>query len=411
MPLLTRMVATPLAIDIGPGAVQALAPLLADTADLERRPRRGGGRAGPGRGARRHAAAAARERGVLHGRGRDARGRARPRRALRAGSFDALVGIGGGRTLDVAKYAATLTGLPLVAVATNLAHDGIASPVSSLVHDGHKGSYGVQMPMAIVVDLDYVRRSEPRMRRSGIGDAISNLSAIADWRLAERGARRARRRRRGRRSRTPRPPRSLHREDGIDDDPFLVALAEALVLSGLAMATAGSSRPCSGGEHEILHAIDALFPELDANHGELAGAASALHRLPARQRGAGGADRRAASTRHGLPRCRKDLGLDEEQFAQAVVRAPSTRPDRYTILEHLDLDEQGVRSRIDAYLDGLRSLSCGRPPNRLRSSSATAASTGPAGSTSGASRRTRPACSCGSGCRPTLSPGCSSSRA
>ena len=30
MPLLSRMVATPLAIDIGPGAVQALAPLLAD---------------------------------------------------------------------------------------------------------------------------------------------------------------------------------------------------------------------------------------------------------------------------------------------------------------------------------------------------------------------------------------------
>ena len=30
MPLLTRMVGTPLALDIGPGAVAALAPLLAD---------------------------------------------------------------------------------------------------------------------------------------------------------------------------------------------------------------------------------------------------------------------------------------------------------------------------------------------------------------------------------------------
>ena len=30
MPLLTRMVGTPLAIDIGPGAVAGLAPLLAD---------------------------------------------------------------------------------------------------------------------------------------------------------------------------------------------------------------------------------------------------------------------------------------------------------------------------------------------------------------------------------------------
>ena len=148
----------------------------------------------------------------------------------------------------------------MVAVATNLAHDGIASPVSSLVHDGHKGSYGVQMPMAIVVDLDYVRRSEPRMRRSGIGDAVSNLSAIADWRLAEEA--------RGEPvdgiavtfAHTA-AAAVLHREDGIDDDAFLVALAESLVLSGLAMATAGSSRPCSGGEHEILHAVDALFPD------------------------------------------------------------------------------------------------------------------------------------------------------
>src|SRR5918911_712650 len=107
-------------------------------------------------------------------------------RRLRSGFYDALVGIGGGRTIDVAKYAATLSGLPLVAVATSLAHDGIASPVSSLEHDGRKGSYGVQIPLAVIVDLDYVRRSPPRMRRSGIGDAVSNLSAIADWRLAER---------------------------------------------------------------------------------------------------------------------------------------------------------------------------------------------------------------------------------
>src|SRR5215207_5634485 len=160
----------------------------------------------------------------------------------------------------------------MVAVATSLAHDGIASPVSSLEEHGRKASFGVQMPIAVVVDLDYVRASDPRMRRSGIGDVISNLSAIADWWLAseERGepvdglavpfARTA-------------ATALLHREDGIDDDDFLIALAEALVLSGLAMATAGSSRPCSGGDHEILHAIDHLFPGT-AHHGELAGAAT-----------------------------------------------------------------------------------------------------------------------------------------
>jgi glycerol-1-phosphate dehydrogenase [NAD(P)+] len=141
----------------------------------------------------------------------------------------------------------------------------------------------------------------------------------------------------------------VHREDGIDDDAFLIALAEALVLSGLAMATAGSSRPCSGGDHEILHAIDHLFPGT-AHHGELAGAASLFTAFLQGNEGlARGMD--ACLTRHDLPRTPGDLGLSDDQFVEAVVRAPSTRPDRFTILEHLALDEAGVREAVARFLD------------------------------------------------------------
>ncbi len=349
MPLLTRTVGTPLTIDIGPGAVAGLGPLLAD-----RRISSGGHVAvlvGPGLGE--EIAATCRPQltnaaiwGVEAG---SIEAGAELAAQLRAGFFDAVVGIGGGRTLDVAKYAASLSGLPMVAVATSLAHDGVASPVASLDDDaGRKSSYGVQMPIAVVVDLDYVRRSEPAMRRSGIGDAISNLSAIADWRLAERErgeevdglavtfARIA-------------ATSIVHREDGIDDDDFLIALAEALVLSGLAMAVAGSSRPCSGGDHEILHAIDRLFPET-ANHGELAGAASLFTSFLRGDEGlAEGLD--ACLRRHGLPRTPAELGLTDEQFAQAVIRAPDTRPDRFTILEHLALDEAAVRRAVAEFVD------------------------------------------------------------
>jgi glycerol-1-phosphate dehydrogenase [NAD(P)+] len=266
---------------------------------------------------------------------------------LRHGFFDALVGIGGGRTLDVAKYAATLTGIPMVAVATNLAHDGIASPVSSLEDDGRKGSYGVQMPIAVIVDLDYVRRSDVRMRSSGIGDVVSNLSAIADWQLAARS--------RGEPvdgvavtfARTP-AMAVVHRTDSVDSDEFLVALAEALVLSGLAMATAGSSRPCSGSEHEIVHAIDHLFPGT-ANHGELAGAATLFTSfLREDQQLLEMVD--GCLTRHGLPRTPGDLGLTDEQFARAAHYAPRTRPDRYTVLEDVDLDEGQMQARVRAYV-------------------------------------------------------------
>ena len=94
--------------------------------------------------------------------------------ALGERGYDAVVGIGGGRTLDVAKYAATRAALPMVAVATNLAHDGICSPVASLEHAHGKGSYGVAMPLAVVVDLDYVRAAP---RAAGRGPASATWSA------------------------------------------------------------------------------------------------------------------------------------------------------------------------------------------------------------------------------------------
>ena len=202
--------------------------------------------------------------------------------------------------------------------------------------------------MAVVVDLDFVRDSPPRMVRSGVGDVVSNLTAVEDWRLAarERGepvdglavtfARTA-------------AEAVLHRTDGLESDGFLTALAEALVLSGMAMAAAGSSRPCSGADHEIMHAIDMLFPGT-ANHGELAGV-GALYSAFVRENARLAEQIDACLRRHGLPRVPADVGLTAEQFAEAVVMAPSTRPDRYTILEHQDLDAADSRARVDAFIE------------------------------------------------------------
>jgi glycerol-1-phosphate dehydrogenase [NAD(P)+] len=271
---------------------------------------------------------------------------------LRARPYDAVVGIGGGRTLDVTKYAATRIAMPVVAVATNLAHDGIASPVSSLVHEGGKGSFGVAMPLAVVVDVDFVREAPAEMVRAGVGDVISNLSAIEDWLLSfrERGepvdglaisfARTA-------------AESVLNRPDGIENDGFLTVLAEALVQSGLAMSVAGSSRPSSGGDHEIMHAIDHLFPGT-SNHGELAGL-GALFATFLRGDDELLARLLACVSRHGLARLPKEVGLDDEQFARAVEYAPQTRPDRYTILEHLDLSADQIRERVDAYVTAVDS--------------------------------------------------------
>ena len=107
---------------------------------------------------------------------------------------------------------------------------------------------------------------------------------------------------------------------------------------------AGTSRPCSGACHEVVHAVDQLFPGT-SNHGELAGIGALLATL---LRGDDPTfDQMAACLgRHELGRNPLDIGLSEDQLTAAVLAAPATRPDRFTILEHLDLDEARARAAV-----------------------------------------------------------------
>jgi glycerol-1-phosphate dehydrogenase [NAD(P)+] len=348
MPLLARMLAAPLVVDVRHGAVADLGSLLADQRIAME------GRVaiavGPGQGDSVVAeldigaaevfrvADAGYDTAVALG------------KRLRAGAYEAVAGIGGGKTIDVTKFAAHMAGIPMVAVATNLAHDGIASPVSSLQHESGKGSYGVVPPVAVLVDLDRVQAGPPRMIRAGIGDVISDLSAVADWELAaaDRGERVD-----GLAVSLARTAANavLHQPGTITDDGFLTVLAESLVLSGMAMSVAGSSRPSSGGDHEILHAIDELFPGT-GTHGELAGVGALFC---AHLRGDAGQARliSACLARHGLPRTCADLGLSRAEFTKAVLHAPATRPGRYTILERLGLDERGIARQVDEFAEAI----------------------------------------------------------
>ncbi len=309
MALLSRMVGVPLAIDIGPGAVAGPRAAARRPPDLQRRPRRDRGRARAGRGDRGGPAAAARERRHLDGRGRLGRGGDGPARAPALGLLRRRRRH---RRRQDARHRQARRGASAASrwsrSRPRLAHDGIASPVSSLEEQRAQG-------VLRRADADRGRRRprlrarERRRRCAARGSATSSptcrRSRTGGWPRSERGepvdglavtfARTA-------------ATALLHREDGIDDDDFLIALAEALVLSGLAMATAGSSRPCSGGDHEILHAIDHLYPGT-AHHGELAGVGS-LFTSWLRGDDKMARDIDACLTRHGLPRTPRDLGLD-----------------------------------------------------------------------------------------------------
>lgn len=350
MPLLARMVATPLVIDVRRGAVKDLPEVLTDQriSTSGRVAVAFGGSSGQVVRDLMPALHQADEFQVLDA---TVEGATDLADRIREGSYDAVVAIGGGRVLDTAKFASTRLGLPMVAVATNLAHDGIASPVSILGSGTNRGSYGVALPIAVIIDLDLVRQAPRRYVVAGVGDALSNLSALADWQLSHEVtgepvdglattlARTA-------------AEALLHRPDGVESDAFLVSLGEALVLSGLAMAVSGTSRPCSGACHEISHAIDRLFPDQAMSHGEQVGLGAAFATF---LRG----DRELAvelSTflrRHGLPTTPGDMGLDLDQFTEAVLFAPRTRPGRYTILEHLDLDAAQVTAALRDYLSAV----------------------------------------------------------
>ncbi|MBH1938181.1 iron-containing alcohol dehydrogenase family protein [Streptomyces sp. AV19] len=352
MPVLTRLIPSPVVVDIRAGALDDLASVLADQRISSSGKLAVAISGGSGAALRKRLAPALPGASWYEVGGGTLDDAIKLADAMKSGHYDAVVGLGGGKIIDCAKFAAARIGLPLVAVATNLSHDGLCSPVATLDNDAGRGSYGVPNPIAVVIDLDVIRRAPGRYVRSGIGDAISNISAVADWELANRergedidGLAAALARQAG--------EAVLRHPGSVDDDGFLQVLAEGLVLTGIAMSVAGDSRPASGACHEINHAFDLLYPKRAAPHGEQCGlgAAFAMHLRGAREESALMVQ---ALRRHKLPVLPGDIGFTEDEFVRAVEFAPQTRPGRYTILEHLDLSTDQIR---DAYADYAETVS------------------------------------------------------
>jgi glycerol-1-phosphate dehydrogenase [NAD(P)+] len=268
------------------------------------------------------------------------------RRVKNAGA-DVVVAIGGGRTLDVAKIAAARSGVTVITVPTQLSHDGIASPVAVIPDgSGRTVSIGAIAPRSVFLSLPTLCGSSAPSAAAGIGDLLANPLALRDWALAaERGLDEV-------------DERAWHLsvesyrliESDLDTDlvtavgnrPFLRRLADALILSGAAMIRAGNSRPASGAEHEIAHALDELYGGRALHGAQVAFGCIVSVALY-------GEDHRALRERLlrlGLPQHPRELGLDEDAMVRVLLRAPSTRPGRFTILEEANLDEGKARALV-----------------------------------------------------------------
>lgn len=236
-----------------------------------------------------------------------------------------VVGIGGGKALDTAKYIAFLARLPYIAVPTSLSNDGFCSPQSSLTLADKRRSCPAALPRGVIIDVDVCLGAPKSLWLSGVGDLVSKLTAVTDWKLAFHNA-----------------------KEYVDDLAALLSdatvyqfigaptfdaagtglLGTALMLNGIAMEICGSSRPASGSEHLISHALDAHSkrPRL---HGLQVGLASyVISRLQGKQ---GDAIDSLFRKTGFWDEIRKDP-FSRSEWLEAVRVAPTIKENYYTIL-------------------------------------------------------------------------------
>jgi len=250
------------------------------------------------------------------------------REVIREVKPSALIAVGGGKVIDVAKYSSFLEDLPFVSVPTSASHDGIASPVASIKDEKRRGSFFTRPPALVIADVAIISNAPQRLIASGCGDVIAKLTAVRDAKLAR-----------------------LIKGEYVGDYALSLALLsarmvlskaeliakrseegirtliEALISCGVAMAIAGSSRPCSGSEHLFSHALDIIAPT-PALHGEQVGVGtimmSYLH-------GIKWLKVRNFLKKVGAPTNAKELGIDDHYIVKALTIAHKIRR-RYTIL-------------------------------------------------------------------------------
>lgn len=167
---------------------------------------------------------------------------------------DLILAVGSGVIQDLCKYVSKFSGIPYIDVATAPSMDGYASDGAAMILNGMKETVKAGLPKAIVADTEILKNAPMDMIKSGYGDIIGKFSALNDWKLSlivngeyycpfiydltykmiEN---------------------TLETAKGLlkREEKSVKALMDALVVVGIMMSFAGSSRPASGSEHHLSH--------------------------------------------------------------------------------------------------------------------------------------------------------------
>lgn len=254
-------------------------------------------------------------------------------------STNVLLGIGGGKALDYSKYCAHVLKLPFISVPTSVSNDGFCSPNTSLLVSGKRKSVKSTIPYGVVADLDIINNAPEVSLYSGIGDTISKVTSLWDWKQA-----------------------FLKREENHSDFAALIShnsleilycnsnkediktydfqfkMVNSLILSGIAMEIAGSSRPASGSEHLISHALDdiSIKPHM---HGLQVGTAAYLCSLLQNNKPDFVRD---FLTNIGFIDFVSKNPINKKDFAEALKLAPEMKNNYYTVLSEKDSLQRGL---------------------------------------------------------------------
>lgn len=258
-------------------------------------------------------------------------------------NFGFVCGVGGGSTIDKAKIYAFNNKLLFISIPTAASHDGIASPYASV-----RGGVSVKTnsPLAVIADTKIISDAPKNLTASGFGDAISNFTAVLDWKLARDekneyfGDYAA-------------SLSNMSAEIVMQNSKKIFSdisiLVEALLSSSVAMAIAGSSRPASGSEHLFSHAIDTLSEKYKfkrALHGEQCGVGTIisayLHEIYSHKNKGGWKKIKEALKDVGAPTNAYELGITRKHIIEALKFAPKVR-DRWTIFNKFNIEEDAEK--------------------------------------------------------------------
>ncbi|MET1125045.1 MAG: sn-glycerol-1-phosphate dehydrogenase [Archaeoglobaceae archaeon] len=265
------------------------------------------------------------------------------------GDVEAIIGVGGGKVLDVAKVVSTELNVPFVSVPTTASHDGIASPVASFKENGKPVSITTNPPLAVFADIEVIKRCPIRLIRSGYGDLISNVSAVKDWQIAAEKVGESYNEVAASIALMP-AELMLSKVEGLNLRlvPHLTMLVRGLVMSGVAIAIVGSSRPVSGAEHKFSHALDYLGYGRGLHGEQVALGTIIMEYFHEKAYGVGDWEMiRNSLEKVRAPTTAREIGLTREQVIEALMYAKRIRRKRYTILEDLNPSKEDFEIAIE----------------------------------------------------------------